>query len=89
MPIGFLNNPAPKESKKWKAGQLVTLKYKNTKLLCRVMKSPDRYTCRHCNFDDLPIMVCKPYCSRTSLNSKMPYGHYFKILHKHVDYEKT
>lgn len=77
------------ENKKWKAGQLVTLKYKNTKLLCRVMKSPDRYTCRHCDFDYFPIVACLPYCAKVLSDSKIPSGHYFKILHKYVNYEKT
>lgn len=72
------------ENKKWKAGQLVTLKYKKTKLLCRIVKSKTNRVCGNCNFDYLPILFCHKYCNDST--SKMPDGHYFKILLKYVDY---
>ena len=69
---------------KWKAGQIVTLKYKNTKIRCRVMKSKDRIVCGHCGFDYLPILFCYEQCW-CNKDSKMPKDHYFKILHKHFE----
>ena len=72
------------ENKKWRAGQLVTLKYKNTKLLCRIVKAKTNRICMNCSFDYLPILFCYKHCNDST--SKMPEGHYFKILFKHVDY---
>lgn len=71
-------------NKKWKAGQLVTLKYINTRILCRVVKAKTNRVCGNCNFDYLPILVCSKYCLKPT--SKMPDNHYFKILFKYVDY---
>lgn len=75
------------ENKKWKAGQLVTLKYKNTKLLCRIVKAKTNRICMNCSFDYLPILFCYKHCNDST--SKMPEGHYFKILFKYIDYGKT
>lgn len=66
--------------KQWKAGQLVTLKHGNKKLICRVVKSKDRHICPYCSlFLFSQIGLCKKVCSRGG-NRKMPYEHYFKII---------